>query len=139
MTDDRVEQVLEAARRLVAAFARNDAEAYFAAFSEDASFIFHNWPQPLRSRAAYRKLWERWRREDGFEVLACESSNTCASLQGDLAIFSHDVATRLRLQGTESLNRERETILFRLEQQEGRWLACHEHLSAMPEYLPSTS
>lgn len=42
MTDDRVEQVLEAARRLVAAFARNDAEAYFAAFSEDASFIFHN-------------------------------------------------------------------------------------------------
>ncbi|HHA3196947.1 TPA: DUF4440 domain-containing protein, partial [Pseudomonas aeruginosa] len=24
-------------------------------------------------------------------------------------------------------------------QQEGRWLACHEHLSAMPEYLPSTS
>ncbi|HFX1370051.1 TPA: DUF4440 domain-containing protein, partial [Pseudomonas aeruginosa] len=40
---------------------------------------------------------------------------------------------------TESLNRERETILFRLEQQEGRWLACHEHLSAMPEYLPSTS
>ncbi|HBP4888768.1 TPA: nuclear transport factor 2 family protein [Pseudomonas aeruginosa] len=110
MTDDRVEQVLEAARRLVAAFARNDAEAYFAAFSED-----------------------------GFEVLACESSNTCVSLQGDLAIFSHDVATRLRLQGTESLNRERETILFRLEQQEGRWLACHEHLSAMPEYLPSTS
>ncbi|PBD25270.1 DUF4440 domain-containing protein, partial [Pseudomonas aeruginosa] len=76
---------------------------------------------------------------DGFEVLACESSNTCVSLQGDLAIFSHDVATRLRLQGTESLNRERETILFRLEQQEGRWLACHEHLSAMPEYLPSTS
>ncbi|ERU89787.1 hypothetical protein Q084_02916 [Pseudomonas aeruginosa M9A.1] len=139
MTDDRVEQVLEAARRLVAAFARNDAEAYFAAFSEDASFIFHNWPQPLRSRAAYRKLWERWRREDGFEVLACESSNTCVSLQGDLAIFSHDVATRLRLQGMESLNRERETILFRLEQQEGRWLACHEHLSAMPEYLPSTS
>lgn len=96
MTDDRVEQVLEAARRLVAAFARNDAEAYFAAFSEDASFIFHNWPQPLRSRAAYRELWERWRREDGFEVLACESSNTCVSLKGDLAIFSHDVATRLR-------------------------------------------
>ena len=136
MTDDRVEQVLEAARRLVAAFARNDAEAYFAAFSEDASFIFHNWPQPLRARptASCGSAGE-----DGFEVLACESSNTCVSLQGDLAIFSHDVATRLRLQGTESLNRERETILFRLEQQEGRWLACHEHLSAMPEYLPSTS
>ncbi|MGC3783891.1 DUF4440 domain-containing protein, partial [Pseudomonas aeruginosa] len=80
-----------------------------------ASFIFHNWPKTLSSRGAYRKLWEPWRREEGFEVLACESSNTCVSLQVDLAIFTHDVATRLRLQGTESLNRERETFLFRLE------------------------
>ena len=49
--DACVAQVLEAARALVAAFARTDTEAYFAAFSEDASFIFHNWPQPLRTRA----------------------------------------------------------------------------------------
>lgn len=83
MTDDRVEQVLEAARRLVAAFARNDAEAYFAAFSEDASFIFHNWPQPLRSRAAYRKLWgagdartasKCWRANPAIPASACKAT-----------------------------------------------------------------
>ena len=49
-----------------------------------------------------------------------------------MAIFSHDVATRLRIQGTESLNHERETIVFRREQQQGRWLAVHEHLSPTP-------
>jgi len=126
-------QVLEAARELVAAFSRTDTEAYFAAFSEDASFIFHTWPQPLLSRAAYREVWEGWLRDDGFEVLDCQSSNTFVSLQGeDVAIFSHDVATRLRIQGEESLSHERETIVFRREQQQGRWLAVHEHLSPAP-------
>ncbi|VFT11052.1 ketosteroid isomerase [Pseudomonas aeruginosa] len=140
MTDDRVEQVLEAARRLVAAFARNDAEAYFAAFSEDASFIFHNWPQPLRSRAAYRKLLgalaTRGRlRSAGVRIQ--QYLRQPARRPGDLQPRCRHPGCASR--GTESLNRERETILFRLEQQEGRWLACHEHLSAMPEYLPSTS
>ena len=52
------QQVLEAASKLVAAFAANDTEAYFAAFSEDASFVFHTCEQPLPTRAAYRELWE---------------------------------------------------------------------------------
>ncbi|SDH92806.1 nuclear transport factor 2 family protein [Pseudomonas panipatensis] len=130
--DACVAQVLEAARDLVAAFARTDTEAYFAAFSEDASFIFHTWPQPLPTRAAYREVWEGWLREDGFAVLDCQSSNTVVSLHGDVAIFSHDVATRLRIQGAESLNHERETIVFRRTQEQGRWLAVHEHLSAAP-------
>ena len=131
------EQVLAAARGLVRAFASNDTAAYFAAFSEDASFVFHTCAQPLLSRAAYQALWQEWQ-ADGFEVLGCTSSNPIVSLHGDVAIFIHDVATRLRIQGEESLNLERETIVFRQHPEQGRWLACHEHLSAMPEQLPPT-
>ncbi|MDT4870227.1 SnoaL-like domain protein [compost metagenome] len=130
-------QVLQAARELVAAFANNDSEAYFAAFSEDASFVFHTCDTPLPSRAAYRQLWESWQRE-GFAVLACTSSNPLLNLQGDVAIFVHDVTTHLRIQGEEIHSLERETIVFRQQQESGRWLACHEHLSALPEHLRQT-
>ncbi|WP_047336025.1 MULTISPECIES: nuclear transport factor 2 family protein [Pseudomonas] len=129
------QNVLNAAAELVAAFARNDREAYFAAFSADASFVFYTLPQPLLSRDAYQALWDQWRAEDGFEVLSCTSSNAVVSLQGDVAVFIHDVATQLRMQGEQHFSQERETIVFR-KQQQGLWLACHEHLSAMPEGLP---
>jgi len=136
------DQVLKAAADLVAAFARNDRDAYFGAFTADASFVFHTLEQPLLSRDAYQALWDRWRSEGGFEVLSCTSSNAFVSLQGDVAIFIHDVATELRMQGERHVSQERETILFRKQQsrtqeQQGQWLACHEHLSAMPEGLPS--
>jgi ketosteroid isomerase-like protein len=141
MTMSERDQVLKAAAELVSAFARNDREAYFGAFSADASFVFHTLEQPLLSRDAYQSLWDNWRREDGFEVLSCTSSNAFVSLQGDVAVFIHDVATELRMQGEQLFSQERETILFKKqgirEQEEGRWLACHEHLSAMPEGLPS--
>jgi len=134
-------QVLQAAADLVAAFARNDRAAYFSAFTVDASFVFYTLPQPLLSRDAYQALWDSWRRDEGFEVLSCTSSNAVVSLQGDVAIFIHDVATELRMNGEQFNSQERETIVFkrqgsRTEQQEGLWLACHEHLSAMPEGLP---
>jgi ketosteroid isomerase-like protein len=90
------DQVLKAAADLVSAFARNDREAYFGAFSADASFVFHTLEQPLLSRDAYQALWDSWCAEDGFEVLSCTSSNAFVSLQGDVAIFIHDVATELR-------------------------------------------
>lgn len=62
-------------------------------------------------------------------MLGCESSNAQVSLQGDVAIFMHDVATRLNVAGeTLDLN-ERETIVLRLHGD--RWLACHEHLSVV--------
>ncbi|KAA8555542.1 YybH family protein [Pseudomonas marginalis] len=136
-----VPQVLKAAADLVSAFARNDRAAYFGAFTADASFVFYTLPQPLLSRDAYQALWDSWRRDEGFEVLSCTSSNAVVSLQGDVAIFIHDVATELRMNGEEFVSQERETIVFkrqgsRTEQQEGPWLACHEHLSAMPEGLP---
>ena len=135
------EQVLKAAAGLVAAFARNDRDAYFGAFTSDASFVFYTLEQPLLSRDAYQALWGRWRSEDGFEVLTCTSSNAFVSLQGDVAIFIHDVATEQRMQAERHFSQERETILFRkqagrAQEQQGLWLACHEHLSAMPEGLP---
>ena len=134
-------EVLQAAADLVAAFARNDRAAYFGAFTVDASFVFYTLPQPLLSRDAYQALWDSWRRDEGFEVLSCTSSNAVVSLQGDVAIFIHNVATELRMNGEQFFSQERETIVFkrqgtRTEQKEGLWLACHEHLSAMPEGLP---
>ena len=135
------QEVLQAAADLVAAFARNDRAAYFGAFTADASFVFYTLPQPLLSRDAYQAVWDSWRRDEGFEVLSCTSSNAVVSLQGDVAIFIHDVATELRMNGEQFNSQERETIVFKrqglgAEQQEGLWLACHEHLSAMPEGLP---
>ncbi len=62
------DQVLNAAAELVSAFARNDREAYFGAFSADASFVFYTLEKPLLSRDAYQVLWDNWRIEDGFEL-----------------------------------------------------------------------
>lgn len=124
----RKAEVQAAAEALVAAFASNDTARYFACFSEDATFVFHTQPQPL-SLENYRALWQQWQAE-GFAVLGCRSSGALISLQGDeVAIFIHDVATRLYLDGQEHDVQERETIVFR--HRAGRWLACHEHLSAL--------
>ncbi len=122
---DQTLQVRQAAAELVAAFASNDTARYFACFSEDATFLFHTLAQPLLSRRAYEELWAAWQ-ADGFAVLGCESSNVQVSLQGDVAIFMHDVATRLRIAGEELALNERETIVLRRHGE--RWLACHEHL-----------
>ncbi|MGF6394653.1 YybH family protein [Pseudomonas plecoglossicida] len=125
---DQTLQVRQAAADLVSAFASNDTARYFACFSEDATFLFHTLPQPLLSRRAYEDLWAQWQAE-GFAVLGCKSSNVQVSLQGDVAIFMHDVATHIRIAGEEHLLNERETIVFR--HQGERWLACHEHLSVV--------
>ncbi|WLH67095.1 nuclear transport factor 2 family protein [Pseudomonas sp. FP2309] len=135
------QEVVQAAADLVAAFTRNDRAAYFGAFTADASFVFYTLPQPLLSRDAYQALWDSWRRDEGFEVLSCTSSNAFVSVQGDAAIFVHDVATELRMNGEQFFSQERETIVFRrqgsgTQQKQGLWLACHEHLSGMPEGLP---
>ncbi|WP_341963732.1 nuclear transport factor 2 family protein [Pseudomonas sp. RC10] len=125
------EHVQHAAAALIAAFASNDTDAYFEAFSEDATFFFYTLPAPLLSRAAYREVWAGWQ-ADGFAVLDCHSSNAHISLQGDVAIFMHDVATRVRFGTEESQFQERETIVFRHDGR--RWLCCHEHLSVQPEH-----
>ncbi|WP_286914527.1 MULTISPECIES: YybH family protein [unclassified Pseudomonas] len=125
---DQTLQVRQAAADLVAAFASNDTARYFACFSEDATFLFHTLAQPLLSRRAYQDLWAQWQAE-GFAVLGCRSSNVQLSLQGEVAIFMHDVATHIRIAGEEHQLDERETIVFR--RQGERWLACHEHLSVV--------
>jgi ketosteroid isomerase-like protein len=122
--------VLQAADALIGAFMAHDRERYFAAFAPEATFLFHTHPARLESRAAYEALWARWERQDSFRVLGGESSDRRVDILGDVAIFTHSVATRLSLAGEVQALRERETIVSRLLA--GRWLAVHEHLSASP-------
>jgi ketosteroid isomerase-like protein len=50
---------------------------------------------------------------------------------GDVAVFTHRVATRVVLDGAEQDLDERETIVFSraVDEGAGRWTAVHEHLS----------
>ena len=123
--------VLAAADRLVDAFARHDADAYFAAFATDACFIFHNLDRVLTSRDAYRAEWRLWEERDGFRINGCRSSDRHVQMAGDVAVFTHMVETDLFAAGEALTNRERETIVFRREGD--GWIAFHEHLSLLPE------
>ncbi len=129
MTPDNIENdVLTFADRLVAAFGSHDVESYFSAFSEDASFLFHNVKRLIVSREEYRAEWRLWEERDGFRVLSCQSSDRRINVLGDVAVFTHRVATTARF-GTEAVHsRERETIVFK-RFPDGRWLGVHEHLS----------
>lgn len=118
------------AESLVAAFAASDATAYFAHFHTDATFLFHDAPGLVESRADYQALWERWEREDGFCVLACESTDQHVQQHGDLAVFTHAVRTRRLMAGQEEDLRERETIV--LHRDGDSWVCVHEHLSPDP-------
>jgi uncharacterized protein (TIGR02246 family) len=130
MGDDEAE-VRGAAERLVAAFGSGRLDDYFACFTDDASFLFHNTPERLESVHAYRRLWDRWLQEDDFRVTGCTSSAVRVQVLGDAAIFLHDVVTDVMTRaGAETLH-ERETIVFS-RQSDGRWLAVHEHLSPAP-------
>ncbi|OBZ92582.1 ketosteroid isomerase [Pararhizobium polonicum] len=120
--------VLAAADSLIDAFSRHDREKYFAAFSKDATFIFHNLDRPLKNRAAYEAEWALWETRDGFRVLSCRSSDRNLQLLGNVSIFSHSVETQAEFGGEAVTSRERETIVFE-KQPDGAWLAVHEHLS----------
>ncbi|KQX69783.1 nuclear transport factor 2 family protein [Angustibacter sp. Root456] len=125
------DDVLATAAALVQAFGRHDTDAYFASFAPEATFLFYTHDAALRSRDAYRQLWSGWE-TDGFRVLSCSSSDQhVQQLTENVAVFTHRVHTRVRTgQDEESLD-ERETIVFRRED-DGRWLAVHEHLSPTP-------
>jgi ketosteroid isomerase-like protein len=120
------DQVLAAANAVVEAFGRHDTRAYFAAFRPDATFCFHTHPETLRSRAEYEQLWRSWE-GDGFRVLSCASSDRHVQVLGDVAVFTHRVATRVTTGGKEEELDERETIVFARDG--GAWTAVHEHLS----------
>jgi ketosteroid isomerase-like protein len=120
--------VLAAAEQLVTAFSRHDRDAYFAAFSPDATFIFHNLDRALKNRAEYEAEWALWESRDGFRVRSCHSRERNVQIAGDVAVFTHSVETEAEFGGEPATSRERETIVF-AKSQDGRWLAIHEHLS----------
>lgn len=123
--------MLAAADALVAAFGRHDSKAYFDAFAPSATFIFYNLDRTLADRAAYEAEWALWESRDGFRVKSCRSTDRNVQVVGETAIFTHAVETELTIAGENLMNRERETIVFAREP-DGRWLAIHEHLSALP-------
>ena len=129
MTDVH-QQVLDAAAALVEAFGSHDKKAYFEAFDREATFVSHPHHEPLRSRAAYERLWSLWEQEDGFHVLSCSSADQHVQLLGGgaVAVFTHRVATTVRSSAGEDRLVERESIVFE-HGADGRWLAVHEHLS----------
>jgi ketosteroid isomerase-like protein len=126
-----VDEVAAAAEALVDAFGRGDLEAYFACFSEDATFLFHTTDRLLGSRDEYRREWDRWVREDGFRVLGCTTEGSRIDEYGGVAVLTHEVRTTVTTRAGRDLLHERETIVFR-RAEDGRWLAVHEHLSPAP-------
>ena len=124
-------EILKHANILIEHFGQGRIEAYFDCFTKDASFLFYNHKDRLTSRSDYETLFESWRREVNFEVLSCRSTNQMVQILGDTAIFLHDVTTKISISDEISTVFERESIVFQ-RQGDGRWLACHEHLSARP-------
>lgn len=124
------QEVLQAAARIVDAFAATDTDRYFAAFAHESTFIFHTEQDQLDSRAAYESLWSGWV-ADGWSVVACASTNQKVTVFPGGAVFRHDVATTTRAGDGEESYRERETIVFRCDR-DGKLSAIHEHLSPAP-------
>ena len=69
-------EVAAAAAAIVAAFGRNDPQAYFTCFAPEATFIFHTTPRRLNSRAEYQAEWAKWVKDDGFRVRSCKSTDS---------------------------------------------------------------
>lgn len=129
-------EVRKAAATLVDAFGRGDLAAYFDCFSEDATFLFHATDRLLGSLEEYRQEWARWVRDDDFRVVGCTTAGTRVQDYGDLAVLTHEVRTAVATHDGRALLHERETIVFR-RNEDGRWLAVHEHLSAFPSPVAS--
>ena len=123
------------AESLVGAFRASDAASYFAHFHPDATFLFHDTPGRIESRAAYEEMWAEWERDAGFRVLACESTSQRVQEYGDTAVFTHDVHTVRLIEGAEDEVFERETIVLRREGDS--WTCVHEHLSPDPAHAAS--
>ena len=130
--DLSLSEVQDAADRLMAAFAACDTESYFAAFSPDATFIFHAEAESPASRSAYRALWDGWL-ASGWQVLECSSLDQRIQLLGPTAVLSHRVVTTVQTdaEGGRHTSDERETIVFS-RGGDGSVRCVHEHLSLFP-------
>ncbi len=129
-SDRDADEVREAVRRIVAAFGEGRTEDYFSSFHPDCSFVFYTTPDRLDSVAAYRELWDRWVREEGFEVRSCRTYDTRVQVWGETAVVTHTVETRARTRAGEETLHERETIVL-ARQPAGGWVGVHEHLSPL--------
>lgn len=126
MTTPDPSAVAAAAAAIVDAFAATDTDRYFAGFSPDATFVFHTEPQRLDDRAAYEAIWQEWL-DGGWRVVSCSSSDSRIQVFDGGAVFTHTVDTTVHTGDGEESYRERETIVFTLD--EDRLVAVHEHLS----------
>jgi hypothetical protein len=125
-----VEEVADAAARLVAAFGSHRTADYFGSFAPDATFLFYTADHLLGSRAEYESLWSEWE-ASGFHVEECQSLDGRVDLlTDDVAVFTHRVRTTVLLEGAMERLGERETIVFR--RGAAGWLGVHEHLSPDP-------
>lgn len=122
------DEVVQAADEIIAAFAATDGARYFSRFAPSATFLFHTEPRRLDDRAAYERLWDGWIRE-GWRVVSCTSSEPLVQLHRGVAIFTHTVDTTVQTVEGEESYRERETIVFAVD--DAGLLAVHEHLSPL--------
>lgn len=120
-------EVTEAALTIVDAFGATDGARYFELFRPDASFVFHPEPRRLNSRAEYEEIWLGWV-TSGWRVLECISSDRLVQTFPGGGVFSHTVFTRVHTGDAEESDRERESIVFRVDGDQ--LTAVHEHLSA---------
>ena len=136
-TQPSEEAVLAAADAIVAAFSATDTDRYFAGFASDASFVFHSEPARIESRGEYERLWNGWI-AGGWRVLDCTSTQRRVQSFPGGAVFSHSVETSVHTGERDESYRERETIVFRVDD-DGGLSAIHEHLSAptTPEGSPA--
>ena len=125
-------QILEAADRLVEAFSGGRVDEYFACFHPRATFVFYTTDRRLESTAEWRELWDSLERDEGFRVLECRSHRRRVQDLGEIAVFTHDVESRVSTRAAEEILHERETIVFARGEEKG-WLAVHEHLSPAAE------
>jgi ketosteroid isomerase-like protein len=126
--NEKRQAALDAADNMIKAFSQHDRENYFAAFSEDATFLFHNLDRLLKSRAEYESEWSLWEENHQFRILDCRSSDHNLQMLGEVAVFTHSVSTDVNFDSSRVTNHERETIVF-VRNNLGRWLGVHEHLS----------
>ena len=123
-----IDDVKKTAADLVGHFGSSRVSEYFQCFSESADFIFYTHTERLTSRKAYEDLWKTWEAEMNFKVLSCASTDQNVRLVGnDVAIFTHNVSTKVSTNDGTDTVLERETIVFELLN--GAWIAIHEHLS----------
>jgi SnoaL-like domain len=126
---------IEFVTSLIDSFAANDKAQYFGHFHPQATFLFHDTPGRVQSRADYETMWAGWEQDTGFKVLRCASSGQRVQEYDDLAVFTHDVHTVRLINGVEDEVYERETIV--LMRQGDRWTCLHEHLSPDPGHITS--